>query len=632
MVRQVFKMKKILFIGLILFSNGYCFTAFRLTDFLRENSQINFSTTDGFLYNFSINSLNDFSHQDFGIILDGHSLDFSCFGRKYINSLPVNINKIREIKVIPNPVVKSGRFFGNGLVEITTNRQDTGISNQLLLGNESKDAGPYKFTPYQTPNVDKIGYDYAGSWGTKFFGQHLQTSLHFRQNISTDWSLRNRLQSVSPRWPMTRELGGAVNSHGKLANKYQYSLFLSSVFVDNIYNFSNLAGHEIPVNYFNNFIGGRVAHNINNDMNLTVDFNYESVITTHDLQLNVRKNFNGQELLNSRFSFQFPNNFLLKSLGAGFDYRRVVTELPDDLSPQFIPNFNLRFSVNTKRGGHLSLDEYFSYFKDVLFSNFILQYEQVIHKSFSLYSIFSMEELIPTSNMLWQYSHDRIYNNIKQEDDNKAQKYTVDFGLNYQPISEIKCYFTLFARRFKNGMYPSLNYQYDAKNQLFSSPEKSIIPASGIVKGGTLGLLWKPSDFIKITLHYTLKKVLSVNPVFLEAWEKIPQNHLNYCLTLTPAQSFQVKLGIYHQSQTQWREFQQVDGIAYFSTYNTDYQYRDHLDSRNRIDLKMKKTFLQNKLALSLMLQNLTDQKNYYHPAGASFDMSMFLGIEYNFQ
>jgi len=204
---------------------------YRLGDILRLSESVGFSTNDGYAYNYSFGALNDYQHQDYAIFIDNHKVGFGFLGNKNINALPINLNSIDSVIIINSPKVYLGNFENNGIIHFFTNKnkkQKFYIYNSAIVGNESQDSGPFRYTKFKSPNVDKIGYDYSGTLGLNYKNHNLLSTFHYRQNIYTDWSIKKRINNLdlTNKWPMLIDYGGSINYNGKIDNM-PYSLFLS---------------------------------------------------------------------------------------------------------------------------------------------------------------------------------------------------------------------------------------------------------------------------------------------------------------------------------------------------------------------------------------------------------------------
>ena len=169
------------------------------------------------------------------------------------------------------------------------------------------------------------------------------------------------------------------------------------------------------------------------------------------------------------------------------------------------------------------------------------------------------------------------------------------------------------------------------ENLTFSSPSINYNIVDGFVKGLRTKLQWRQSKNLDCSLNFTLMDYKSKDNLFTNIWDKVPQKIINYKMLFTPNSTLSLWFNLHYSASTIWHEYRQITGYNYFSTYREDFIYSHKLDAISRMEVKIKKYLLDRTLAVNLHLRNLSNQRIFYHPVGASFDMSMYLGIEYNF-
>ncbi|MFP4548657.1 MAG: TonB-dependent receptor plug domain-containing protein [Fidelibacterota bacterium] len=610
---------------------------FRISDLLQSHSANNFSTHHGFLNYFSFNGLESYQHQTYNILINGHEMNMNFLGAKCINSLPIDLNNLDSIKIILSPHYQSGQIRNAGTISFHTHQpQDNTnyLKNMIILGNESKDPGPYRFTSKTSPNVDKAGTDYSGSFGYNFLRHQLSAAFHYRQHIYTDWSTRNRIRQIKTekQWPMLIEYGGSLYSRGTLLNN-QYSFLLSSLKTDNMYLYYEPGGHEFPLDYYNNYLGFTLNRDISRCLAINFNLDYETQYTDNKLRTGIRENQSGLETSQSTLEFQFKKQSVLKKAGFHLRTEKLLSSINTTRENRVIPGGFLDFKFNLPGVGQVNISEIIKLYQDEIYDQFLLSIQNQVGSKTDYNLVLSSGRNIfhYTINDLWlqrNYLSPQINISTKQ---GQNRKYTADLNVNHDWNRDFSIKMNLFTRYFQDYNFFTYDFHFNPSEFSFYSPTVLNQPADGFLQGLTALLQWQQSVALRSKLAITLQKSHGNTHGFTNAWSRIPKFLINYQLLYRPNSGFSMQIVLQHASQTRWPDYENITGIEYFSTFRESYRYNHHLDSRNRIDINIRKDIWDRKLTLKFMLRNITDQKIYYSPVGASFDMSLFVGVGYNF-
>ncbi len=79
-------------------------------------------------------------------------------------------------------------------------------------------------------------------------------------------------------------------------------------------------------------------------------------------------------------------------------------------------------------------------------------------------------------------------------------------------------------------------------------------------------------------------------------------------------------------SSSTWLDYANIDGEACESA-GTRTVYRSAVDSSLMLDLQVQKWFWQRRLKGELLCRNVWNEKVRYHPIGASFDLTFYVGL-----
>jgi hypothetical protein len=93
------------------------------------------------------------------VFIDGMRIPTSLFGLHLLELLPITTTQIDSVRVVRGPVIVYGRIAARGAIEVFSTRvpQDASAAIELQHGDETGDSGPFRFTDLWTPNVEKVG-------------------------------------------------------------------------------------------------------------------------------------------------------------------------------------------------------------------------------------------------------------------------------------------------------------------------------------------------------------------------------------------------------------------------------------------------------------------------------------------
>lgn len=128
------------------------------------------------------------------LVVDGQHVDLAALGAWFPELSPVPVQQIDSVEVIRAPGLAGGAFASRGVLRVHTRRPPRGGSANVWYrtGSETGDAGPYVYTPLNTPNVDRTGHDMVGIVGYGGRGWDAQLSVRHITHPATDPPLDER--------------------------------------------------------------------------------------------------------------------------------------------------------------------------------------------------------------------------------------------------------------------------------------------------------------------------------------------------------------------------------------------------------------------------------------------------------
>ena len=151
------------------------------------------------------------------IEVDGVRHDIVVYGMPLYNALPVTIPEIQRIDVYRSRLEGDGSGASRGLVRIVTKKEE-GYSVGFTLGNQTGDPGPLRYLDPTLRNVDKIGPDYQANarW------QAHTASILYREDFATEPPLAARNGGVLGSGPLRQRI--VTGKYGLTADRLSASV------------------------------------------------------------------------------------------------------------------------------------------------------------------------------------------------------------------------------------------------------------------------------------------------------------------------------------------------------------------------------------------------------------------------
>jgi hypothetical protein len=138
------------------------------------------------------------SEPEWLVLIDGQRVGLDALGAKLLEMLPLSLAQTESVTVTRGPRLVAGTIAGRGVIEFHTRQTPRGPSLTAAWhsGNVIGDPGPYAFTPLATQNVDRLGpYDHSL---VGFGGARWDVSIGAREGSShiTHRGIRERFDPV----------------------------------------------------------------------------------------------------------------------------------------------------------------------------------------------------------------------------------------------------------------------------------------------------------------------------------------------------------------------------------------------------------------------------------------------------
>ena len=589
----------------------------------------NFYSIDGYERDLSANNLSDFQRQNFIVMIDGQRIDDKVFDVQNINQLPIAIDQVDYVELINTPQIYNGEYTENGLIDIHTKTPAKGLSARVFqgVGDQTGDPGPYAFTQYKSPNVDKMGYNLAAGVSLSTKDWYLNAATKIEQNFATDPEVNNRVSNLFPSYnkaEMTstfyklnvNALGG--NQEILIGNTRHYDFFFFKPY-----------GDEIPVNRYFKHVGlsGLIKPGNN------YDIKYSAVYSTSEIgqwENNLNIDFNWQEV---NYYAKLEGDYFTRDLflTAGAGYRKLTGESPKDLfkknletknlygradlklSDNFIQSAGL-FAVNS--GGNTAMKGYLKNYWDLGSSGFL--------RSSYTYS----ERLFQEDANYW-YWNQQGYNFDAQENFapviygniGTSRLYTADLDYGKDFDSTLSLSFGISYRHFSNYYIESQSYQYYDNQSSFYAPVEIFTNSNLKVFGGYAEIQYRIIPGFTQKIYYGYQKDFWGSPVFRDIWAELPVQKFSYAVNFMPNPDFGIWAKLNYASATTWVDYK-------YAGLQTSEQYKMKVLPLLIADVSVQKWLWERRIWLNVLFRNIFNQSEKYIPIGVSNTLRFYLQIQ----
>jgi len=180
-------------------------------------------------------------------------------------------------------------------------------------------------------------------------------------------------------------------------------------------------------------------------------------------------------------------------------------------------------------------------------------------------------------------------------------------------------------RWFNNLYMEEQTVQYDS-DDYFVIQNTSIQfkeGVSGSVMRNQISFTYTPWN--NLTNHFVLshRTLIEGQQIFKNVWSSIPVSTVKYYVIYSPVKGFHVWGYFNRFSSTKWIEYQDISG-------DSDTKHNSTLAAITTVDIALQKKLWYSRLNLKLIVRNLFDRENKYHPLGASSRLSFYIYVQYS--
>ncbi|MCF6269975.1 MAG: hypothetical protein L3J41_09700 [Melioribacteraceae bacterium] len=575
----------------------------------------NNSTINGYSFAVSPNNLSLYQNQNVLILIDGQKVDLGEQDFINLNLIPLTIDQIDTVEIISFPQLNNGEYAQNGVINFITKKPTKGLSFNLFnsVGNEVGDPGPYVFTQERSPNVDKLGYLLSFNLNTSGENWYLRSFIKTEENYLTDPAIIDRINSISSDNKSRMLAASVILNFNALSGNHN---FLFGYTENDDFVFYRQIGGEAPTNNILKHIG------INGTFNLSqnIDLNYFVKNSNNEIKNRTSaiysEFFESTELFLSRLESKYKNKNISLLFGLSYENQEIsllgnnnefnMITLYTSLNYFFSQRFNYAIDFSTtKQNGETLFNGTLKNFWRITTNNnltFAFSYSQnlFINNTYSLFpdnyrafmdsTISDAKSNLFSSVLLYSYNLNKRLKINLSGDYRHFFNYTLE-DYNYQ-------FYTLDR---------NIESNYNLKNNEFLKVASGSVEIEHII-----------SEVVKHNLYYSYQTNFEGSSLFSELWKSLPTHKFVYSINFNFNNSFGIWAKYYYQSETSWSQYRYLD---FQSTNESSSKSKAY----STIDLSAQKWFWQKRVWLNLVFKDILNNRKYFHPIGAGFDMRFYL-------
>lgn len=603
-----------------------------LADILNLADKWSFTSIDGFTKYAAANSLSSYQRQNFTVMIDGQKYQLNLFDNQNINLLPISITQVDYVEIFNTPGIANGEFTEGGIIHFHTKKAVKGLSVAAseIVGNETGDPGPYRYTQLATPNIDKVGpfFSTALNYGSKNW--YAQASYKNEETFDTDPFINSRvafLNTGSNKAALNSGWGnvfiflpnGNINFSGGLSNHSNFFFFKP-------------LGYEIPAERSITHLAGKGVFNFENNLS----FNYSVVYSTNELnKLDNTKNFNFDLNINSitaNFESILKERYFTSFCGITIDEYRIFSGKTVEQNKYSFKSIYGGVTLNPTPDFSQTLNLYFKQIKSKYALKASLTNSWQINKLSSLSSSFSFYEHLPEEDMSYWSLYNKGYNLSKDlgisynvlGNPGKAKNFTADLTYKTSFDSLFTTSASVIYRDFRHNYIEQQNFQYYPDESVLSGPVELYSNEYLKTAGAEIEFIQKLSKYFNQKLVYNYQKDLSGSQAFSQTWQQIPHHTLSYILQYNPSETFGIWLKIKYFSSSVWEDYKYTD-------YQSNGLYSSKLKPKVMFDISFEKWFVHRMIWANLMMRNVFNQNEKYNPIGVNLNLTDFFQVHIYF-
>ncbi len=559
-------------------------------------------------------------------------MDLALLGTSNLNVLPLSMSAIDRVAVYSHPVLIAGVFAPAGALHIHTTPPARGYSaqGQFSAANQVNDPGPYRYTRFASPNIDRIGPTYEAALALADSAGHLRAHLGMDQHHATDERIETRVRTLYQGTASPRLLLAKAGGDATLHRLGRHRMYGGHARLQDL-RFIEAIGLEVPTDHRFTFAGiqGDAAPEGSNTFRYRVSYT-SSDLDPRQSSTGIDLNFR-QDRIRANAEAYFSTPSVNGTIGLSADHQRSFAGPFLTSNPLFIPHFYGQVGVRSSAfSAQATTDGFIAAGKAGYTAQVVVRAHPTEAHTLSLTSS-AMRHPYATENSLWfwmqqGYRLPMLADDAVQLPDTfaQAQTYTVDARWTYAPTNNVALSFSGAYRRFLSHTLADYRLTFDSTTTGFQTQThvRTFLAGQTVQLGAMLRWRWHPSLEQRLTYRYL--RTPQVDLAFFNAWAPLPWHRASYMVRFVPLDRLSLYARLTYRSATPWLLFQQA-------ARDSGGLYEDDLPPRWLLDVTVQKRFWKNHLRTSFSLRNVLNERERQHPAGAVSHMVFHVALEMYF-
>ena len=589
----------------------------RLSDILELADDWVGSSTEGYHWDIAPLGTSWEASPEWSLFIDGQLISLRALNRQSLNTLPIALSEICEVRLHATPVLIDGILAHGGAVQIVRCKPPKGLSlkGQIGAGNETGDPGPYKYTDLGGPNVDRTGPTVHGVLAGSSSSGYVRGMIAADEHHVTDPRIRSRVLQLYQGEKDARIIYRAFDFDAYFLG---HTVSAATSRTEDLL-FTPIMGREIPVDREITFASMSSSRKLlgysvsGSSTRLTTRENPESV-SVDFVQRQARAR------LYTTISLGTP----VLEFGAGTVLAQALfgTEQVRHTLHSFRGNATLSLGspnrLRMRTMAALSLDDS------------ILGYEMFArawHERIGLDLRLMLRNRAPVSEMTFA---DWARRGLRPGNaelrfmhlDMPRQKSTYSLDVTWTTGNRVKLYLSSGVRKLTDHVRPRMHATLDStRTRLHTITD--IVTANGQIARTSMRILMPLSGQFTVKLYGSYAYPWSDADAFLGAWYHRVQ--IGGQGDYHPNDRFSLNMRLRYVGATTWSEFEDA------AAGNPEF-YAMRLPGAVYLHLTVQKRFWGERLRLSATMRNVLDRPHLAHPAGARTHALFQVAMRYAIQ
>ncbi len=595
------------------------------------------TTLDGYTWQATASGTAPLQQPGWRVLVDGQPLDLAVLGHHSLNDVPLALAQIDSVTIHRLPVLQEGTFAAAGLIEVHTRRPQPGwaVQGSLAAGNAINDPGPYRYTPFASSNIDRIGplLQISTKKGTETW--HVMAGYRTDQQHATHPQVERRVYSLYEGFFKPRIVAQSANLLLERRARHSTHRLLAGYTRNQDLRFLEPLGRELPLEHRYAVVG------LNGEVGIGTRYR----VSATRVYLGLRPNRGAldpdwqQDHLSAWVAQGVGNRRVHLTLGAGVQHSRSATgdtlRHPDRILPQATLTLNSRLA----RRWAAQTDVHATWVRgqDGLPDKLGLKGRFLSTTHFSRaqrldlsagYAFEAIEEVQPL--WYWIAQGYRLFDHAGRDIQLPpfflgTRTVLGDVVWKAHPSPNLGFTAHGMIRRFFGQNLATYRFSFDPLTEGFETTTDVFIGVEGLVWGASAEAMLRTGTRLQQRLAYTFTRpVAGSQVVFWEAWTTQPRHQVGYTVWWTPNARFSLYGRVRYQSPSLWPSFIPAET-------ETGGRFQARRPPWVLVDVTAQKRLWGEHLRASLSLRNAANAPYRPHPAGATFDLALHAQLEARF-